>query len=106
MGTTVEQKHYDRSYFSSEDKEGFAQGKTGFLNRTTNTSAGVAISDDWAGGNANITAKAGASASAGVLEMSGTLNKDWLENANRGADVLKTEAVAEAASNLAHIMDH
>ncbi len=96
MGATVEQKYYDKSYFSSEDKDGFAQGKTGFLNRTTKTSAGVAISDDWAGGNANITAKAGASASASVLEMSGTLNKDGLVNANGGADVLKAEAVAEA----------
>ncbi|MGP4805385.1 hypothetical protein DXT90_18870 [Agrobacterium tumefaciens] len=100
MGASVEQKYDEKSYFSSEDKDGFAQGKTGFLNRTTKSSAGVAISDDWAGGNTNITAKAGASASASLLEMSGTLNKDGLVNANGGVDVMKGEAIAEAGVKL------
>ncbi len=100
MGSTVEQKYFDKSYRVVEDTDGFAQGKTGFLNATTKTSAGFAVADDWAGGNANITAKAGASASASVLEMQGSLNRDGLVYANGGIEALKAEAVAEAGVKL------
>lgn len=45
MGSTVEQKYFDKSYRVVEDTDSFAQEKTGFLNATTKTSAGFAVAD-------------------------------------------------------------
>ncbi|MBA8878986.1 hypothetical protein [Phyllobacterium myrsinacearum] len=86
----------DGALSEGKDEDGFAQGsyKAGF--GEVKASSGLNISDDWAGGNANITGKVGASAAVGVFKADGSLGKDGLAQVKGGVEALSAEAKAEA----------
>lgn len=95
-GSNLDQKFYDESYKVLEDKDGFAQGKMSVFNASSKATVGYTGSDDWVGGNANITAKAGVSGAVSLIEGEGTLNNDGLLNAKGGFEVGKLEGALEA----------
>ncbi|SFU10960.1 hypothetical protein [Mesorhizobium sp. YR577] len=83
------------AFAEGKDTDGLAQGSYKFGHAGYDTKAGLSVSDDWAGGNANITAEAGAEASAGVLKTEGSLNKDGIASLHGSAEALTVKGSAK-----------